>query len=204
MQRTCGTCVNCQKPHFKKGCIKLKAIREADRASHHEAPPRRHRQSVDAIPLAKLAQQPGATPASPSSQQPASLSAPLLRGSSPAVDPDAEAQGDRNWPENNKRAGTEDSENQGCQKKIRFAAEHDKEPVHLPNSGMASRDTPDDSFDSELLRKVLILHPVLPCYCLLPCLLVFSSATVLLLQAAVAGGETKRNKVNLDTTSPVT
>ena len=90
-----------------------------------------------------LAQQPART--SPSSQQPSSLSAPLVRGSSPAVDPDAETQRDRNWPENNKRAGTEDSENQGCQKKIRSAAENDTEPAQLPSSGMASRDTPDDS-----------------------------------------------------------
>lgn len=156
MQRACGTCVNCQKPHRKKGCLKLKAIREADRASRHEAPSRRHKQSVDAIPLAKLVQQPATTPASPSSHQPSSMMAPLLRGTSPTIGPDTEAQRNLNWPENNKRAGTEDSENQGCQKKMRFAAGNDKEPEQLPSSGMASRDAPDDSYDFKLLCKVLI------------------------------------------------
>ena len=159
MLRACGTCLNCQKPHFKKGCIKLKAMREAqsaDCASRHEVPPRPHRHSVDATPLAKLAQQPATTPALPNSQQPSLLSGPLVRGRSADVDPDAETQRDRNWPENNKRAGTEDSQNQGCHKKIRLAARYDTEPAQLPSSDMASRDIPNDSVDSEFLCKVLI------------------------------------------------
>ena len=168
MQR-CGNCSNCQKPHLKKGCIVLKATWEADCASRHDAPLRRHRRSVDAIPLAKLAQQPTTTSASPCAEQPSSHQ--VLRGSSsPSVEPEVEAQRNH-WPEYSKRAATEDSENQGCQKKIRFAADSSVEPVQLPSSGMASRDTPED-FDFEHLMQVLIctlnfLHP-----CLLSCLLV--------------------------------
>ena len=148
MQR-CGTCHTCQNTHLKKGCIKLKGMREADRASRHVTP-KRHRQSVDAIPLAKLAQQPVTMTASPSSQQPTSLSAPLVRGRSPSVVPNPR---DHNWPGLNNRAGTEDSENQACQKKIRLAPDNSTEPVELSSSGVASRDTPNESCDSEVLTS---------------------------------------------------
>lgn len=155
MQR-CGTCYTCQNPHVKKGCIKLKGMREADRASRHVTP-KRHRQSVDAIPLAKLAQQPATITALPSSQQPSSLSGPLVRGRSPSVNPNTEGHRDHNWPEITKRAGTEDSENQACQKKIRLTPANNIEPALPSSSGVASRDTPDESCDSEVLTSTFKL-----------------------------------------------
>lgn len=136
----CGACMNCVRPSLKKGCLVLKEAREADRASRY-APVRRHTVSVVAVPLAKLTQQPGTTPAAATPEQPGSLpsSDPIVLDC-PSVDPHTE-QGDHSWPENNKRAASEDSETQGLHKRLRFADSTD--PQQMPHSGMASRDTAD-------------------------------------------------------------
>lgn len=132
--------MNCVRPSLKKGCLVLKEAREADRASRY-APVRRHTVSVVAVPLAKLTQQPGTTPAAATPEQPGSLpsSDPIVLDC-PSVDPHTE-QGDHSWPENNKRAASEDSETQGLHKRLRFADSTD--PQQMPHSGMASRDTAD-------------------------------------------------------------
>lgn len=143
MQR-CGQCSTCLKPSLKKGCIMLKAAQEADRALR-SVPIRRHKLLVDAVPLAKLTEQPATTSAAANEDQPGlcpSLDPIVIDSIHPSVDTqNTEHQGEHCWPENNKRAASEDSENQGCHKRRCFA-NSSTEPLQLPVSRNASSDAP--------------------------------------------------------------
>lgn len=143
MQR-CGQCPSCQNPHHKKACSLAKAAREADRASRHDVPSRRHRLSLDPVPLAKLAQQPGI--GSPARQKPQSQPNHVTArdNRSPSIDPEAEAPSHRTFEgERGKRAATQDSDNELCHKRSRLTADCNNEPEQGAASGMASRDTHD-------------------------------------------------------------
>ena len=145
MQKRCGQCPSCQNPHHKKACTVTKASREVDCASRHVVPSRRHRPSLDPVPLAKLAQQPATKSPALRQHHPHPKHVTARNSRSPSIDPETEGPSHHTCfeGERGKRAATEDSDNEPCHKKSCLAADNSNEPGQGAASGMASRDTPD-------------------------------------------------------------
>ena len=144
MQR-CGECTSCRNPHHKKACSKLKAAREADRASRHEPAARRHMLLTESLPLAKVAERPESALARACFAENQPQPNNTTRDSrSPSVAPDAEAQSSGKSSQGNKdkRAATGDSDNlQQGRKRIRYTPDSTNKREPAVASGVASRVT---------------------------------------------------------------